>query len=56
MITKTLKVTGIVSGILIGFVETDEVKEAQKLEVGPYLKKPLTLERLGLAIRDELKK
>jgi two-component system cell cycle sensor histidine kinase/response regulator CckA len=39
-----------------GFAETDEVKEAQKLGAGSYIRKPLTLEKLGLAIKAELKK
>jgi response regulator of citrate/malate metabolism len=42
--------------IASGFVETNQVKKAQRLGAGQYLKKPLTLERLGLSIRDELKK
>jgi len=42
--------------IASGFAETDEVKEAQKLGAGGYLRKPLTLEKLGLAVKDELKK
>ncbi len=42
--------------IVSGFVETDEVKKAQKLGAGQYLKKPLTLEKIGLAIKEELKK
>ena len=42
--------------ITSGFAETDDVKKTQKLGAGPYLKKPLTLEKLGIAIRDELKK
>ena len=42
--------------IASGFAETDDVKEAQKLGAGRYIRKPLTLEKLGLAIKDELKK
>jgi CheY-like chemotaxis protein len=42
--------------IASGFAETDDVKEAQKLGAGQYLKKPLTLEKIGIAVRDELKK
>jgi PAS domain S-box-containing protein len=41
--------------IASGFAETDEVKEAQKLGAGRYIRKPLTLENIGLAIKDELK-
>jgi PAS domain S-box-containing protein len=42
--------------IISGFAETDEVKEAQKLGVGKYLKKPFTLEKIGLAVKEELEK
>ena len=42
--------------IASGFAETDEVKEAQKSGAGQYIRKPLTLEKLGLAVKEELKK
>ena len=42
--------------IASGFAETDEVKEAQKSGAGGYHRKPLTLEKLGLAVKDVLKK
>jgi two-component system, cell cycle sensor histidine kinase and response regulator CckA len=42
--------------IVSGFAETDEVKETQRLGAGKYIKKPLTLESLGPAIREELEK
>ena len=42
--------------IVSGFAETDEVKETQKLGAGKYIKKPLTLERLGLVIKEGLGK
>jgi len=42
--------------IVSGFAETDDVKEALKLGAGKYIKKPITLERLGLTIREELDK
>ena len=42
--------------IVSGFAETDDVKEAQRLGAGQYIKKPLTLEKMGIAVRDELKK
>ncbi len=42
--------------IVSGFAETEEVKEAQKLGAGQYVKKPVTLERIGLAIKKELEK
>jgi two-component system, cell cycle sensor histidine kinase and response regulator CckA len=42
--------------IVSGFAETDEVREAQKLGAGQYLKKPISLERIGFAVRKELDK
>jgi len=42
--------------IISGFVETDDVKEAQKLGAGKYLKKPLMLEKIGIAVKAELGK
>jgi len=40
--------------IASGFSETDRVKEAQKLGAGQYVKKPYTLEKIGLAVKAEL--
>jgi PAS domain S-box-containing protein len=42
--------------ILSGFAETDEVREAQKLGAGQYIRKPITLQKIGLAVKDELEK
>jgi DNA-binding NarL/FixJ family response regulator len=42
--------------IASGFAETDDVKETQRLGAGPYVKKPVLLEKLGIAIRAELSK
>ena len=42
--------------IASGYSETDEVKKAQELGAGIYIKKPYTLEKIGVAVRDELKK
>jgi CheY-like chemotaxis protein len=42
--------------IASGFSETYRVKEAQRLGAGPYIKKPYTLEKLGIALREELEK
>ena len=42
--------------IVSGFAETDEVKETQKLGAGQYIKKPLTLEKIGLGIKEVLGK
>lgn len=42
--------------IASGFSETDRVREAQKLGAGPYVKKPYTLEKIGMVVRSELEK
>ena len=42
--------------IISGFAETDDVKKIQALGAGKYIKKPVTLETLGLAIWEELRK
>ena len=42
--------------IVSGYAETAEVKETQKLGAGKYIKKPLTLEKIGMAIKEELEK
>jgi signal transduction histidine kinase/CheY-like chemotaxis protein len=42
--------------IISGFSKTDEVLKAQKLGAGQYIKKPVTLERIGLAVKEELEK
>ncbi len=42
--------------IASGFSETDEVKIAQKLGAGKYIKKPYTFEKMGLAVKEELEK
>ena len=39
-----------------GFSETDRVRDAQKLGAGAYVKKPYTLEKIGLAVKAELEK
>ena len=40
--------------IASGFAETDRVKAAQKLGAGQNVKKPYTLEKIGLAVQAEL--
>ena len=40
--------------LISGFSETDRVREAQKLGAGAYVKKPYVMEKIGVAIRDEL--
>ena len=42
--------------ITSGFSETYRVKEAQRLGVGAYIKKPFLLEQIGAAVRAELDK
>ncbi len=42
--------------IVSGFAETEDVRATQKLGAGQYIKKPITLETLGLAVKDELAK
>jgi PAS domain S-box-containing protein len=42
--------------IVSGFSETECVKEAQKLGAGQYVQKPYTLEKVGVAIKEELEK
>ena len=39
-----------------GFSETDRVKELQSLGAGAYVRKPFLLEKIGLAVREELEK
>jgi signal transduction histidine kinase len=41
--------------IVSGFSETDRVREAQRLGARTYVKKPYTLENLGVAVRDALR-
>lgn len=40
--------------IASGFAENSRVREAQRLGVGRYIKKPYTIENLGIAIKDQL--
>jgi signal transduction histidine kinase/ActR/RegA family two-component response regulator len=42
--------------IASGFAESERVREAQRLGAGPYLRKPYTLEALGLTIKRELRR
>jgi len=42
--------------IASGFSETNRVKMVQRLGAGQYLKKPYTLENIGLAVKQELEK
>ncbi len=40
--------------IASGFAETDRVKTAQALGAGQYIKKPYTIEKIGLAVRQTI--
>jgi two-component system, cell cycle sensor histidine kinase and response regulator CckA len=42
--------------IASGFSETDRVKEVQRIGAGAYVKKPYTLEKIGLAVKSELER
>jgi len=42
--------------IVSGFSETESVKKAKRLGAGAYVKKPFLLEKIGIAVRDELDK
>jgi len=42
--------------IASGFSETDRVKEVQRLGAGAYTKKPFLLEKIGLAVKEELER
>jgi two-component system, cell cycle sensor histidine kinase and response regulator CckA len=39
-----------------GYSETERVKEAQRLGAGQYIRKPYTIEMIGLAVRKELER
>ena len=41
--------------IVSGFSESERVKEAQKLGAGQYIKKPYSVEKIGITIKEELK-
>jgi len=40
--------------IVSGFSETERVRKAQEIGAGVYVKKPYVMEKIGVAIRDEL--
>jgi DNA-binding NarL/FixJ family response regulator len=42
--------------IASGFSETAEVKETQRIGAGKYIKKPLTMQQIGIAVKEELEK
>ena len=47
---------GLKAIIASGFSETARVKEAVELGAGAYIRKPYTLEKIGLALKRELEK
>jgi PAS domain S-box-containing protein len=52
---RVLEVNPKQKAILVsGFSESDRVREAQKLGAGAYVKKPYVMEKIGMAVRDEL--
>ncbi len=54
---RVLKVSPKQKAVIVsGFSETDRVRKAQRLGAGAYVQKPYILEKIGLAIRDELLK
>lgn len=42
--------------IVSGFSETERVREAQRLGAGAYVKKPYVMEKIGIAIYEELRR
>ncbi len=42
--------------IASGFSETEDVKIAQKLGAGKYIKKPYTLEKIGISLKEEFER
>ena len=42
--------------IVSGFAETEDVRETQRLGAGKFLKKPLTIEQIGMAVKEALEK
>jgi len=42
--------------ITSGYSETERVSDAQRLGAGQYLKKPYTIENLGMAVKEELRR
>jgi len=40
--------------IISGYTQTEDVKETQRMGAGPYLKKPVSLEKFGLTVKEAL--
>jgi two-component system cell cycle sensor histidine kinase/response regulator CckA len=52
---RVLEVNPKQKAILVsGFSETERVRKAQDIGAGAYIKKPYVMEKIGVAIRDEL--
>jgi PAS domain S-box-containing protein len=52
---RVLEVNPKQKAILVsGFSETDRVRKAHKLGAGAYIKKPYVIEKIGMAVRNEL--
>ncbi len=47
---------GMPAVIASGYSETDRIREAQRLGAGEYVKKPYTMEEIGLAVQKELER
>lgn len=53
---KTIQKSGQKAIITSGYSETERVREVQRFGAGAYIKKPYTLEKIGLAVKTELSK
>ncbi len=42
--------------IVSGFSETEQVKQMQALGAGAYIQKPYIMEKIGMAVRHELRR
>ena len=40
--------------IVSGYAENERVKKTQKLGAGIFVKKPFTIEKIGIAVKNEL--
>ncbi|MFH1480921.1 MAG: response regulator [Pseudomonadota bacterium] len=47
---------GVKAIIASGYAKTKEVDAAQELGAGKYIEKPYTLEKIGVAVKEELEK
>jgi YesN/AraC family two-component response regulator len=42
--------------IFSGYSETERIKEAEQLGVGTFIRKPFLIEKIGLAVKNEITK